>query len=365
MDPQHPKFSNLTLIHPRGEAKKMGGIEYLLDLNQKHSAEFQRSTLERRRYRAIHPTEIGFMKCMDGRLHGPVMTRTTLGIIQPFRNIGGRFDLGWFGFAHLIKEWVDYAVTKGRNCLVFTTYHYSRSNPHRGCAGFNYDTEAAIASSLKLRQQFERVFRRDGVFPIQCGIETDLDALVLHGENGEIIDLSEITNPSPEVVSATLERLYPYIPSRVLGDIAPLVMGNISHIESIRRSKRPLEYTEHREWVIGVGRGFDWLHEPNTALIIGPFDPDRRNAIKTAALVIKKNIEDGKVGNKDVVLITSAPYRDPVGPDAPLAVEKAVELQEAATEVIYNEVPDLIPHIKHLTTTVDMNTRALNVIDRK
>ncbi len=38
---------------------------------------------------------------MDGRLNGSLFTGTALGIIQPCRNVGGKFNLGWTGFKDL------------------------------------------------------------------------------------------------------------------------------------------------------------------------------------------------------------------------------------------------------------------------
>ena len=97
------------------------GIDFLLELNTKHSREYIELASERRRYRGEHPTEIAALKCMDGRLHLPVITKTALGIIQPFRNLGGKFDLGWPFFQSKIDEWVQYSVGRGRHCLVFVT----------------------------------------------------------------------------------------------------------------------------------------------------------------------------------------------------------------------------------------------------
>jgi carbonic anhydrase len=61
------------------------GIDKLLEINKKHTAVYSnpKNTLARRLYQAQHPTEIGVFKCMDGRLHLPVMTNTALGIIRP------------------------------------------------------------------------------------------------------------------------------------------------------------------------------------------------------------------------------------------------------------------------------------------
>jgi carbonic anhydrase len=73
------------------------GIQNLIDLNKEHSRLFSDpgTAAARRQYRAQHPTEIGSLKCMDGRLHLPVATKTPLGIIQPWRNVGGKFDIAY------------------------------------------------------------------------------------------------------------------------------------------------------------------------------------------------------------------------------------------------------------------------------
>lgn len=40
------------------------------------------------------------------------------GIIKPYRNIGGRFDLGWPFFGRLMLESIEYSVSKGRPTIV-------------------------------------------------------------------------------------------------------------------------------------------------------------------------------------------------------------------------------------------------------
>jgi hypothetical protein len=305
---------------------------------------------------------------MDGRLHMPVMTETPLGIIQPFRNLGGVFDLGWHNFQLVVKEWVDYATHRDRNrkCMVMVTYHYSRGDVHRGCAGHKYDTEAAKASAAKLVDQFSRVFGRTVVYPVLVGIETDLEALVLHGVNGEVIDLADLTLQSVADLPAMLRRLYPDMHPRIADDFLPLLQGNLRHIDEVRRKGRPVLDSEHREWVIAVGRGFDWLHKINTALIVGPYPPDLVTPIETAAKVIKGNLEGGRIMGKKIVLMTSAPFRDDAGYEKELATEKALFLSKFALDVIRGnpEFKDLLPHLQVLAGRVNLNTRVLEVLRR-
>lgn len=352
--------------HDAQPVSKDSQIEYLLNLNRSHSESFcspdERNT--RALHRAKHPTEIAMLKCMDGRVHGPYATNTPLGILQPFRNLGGRFNMGWPHFQSVLADWKNYAINRGRHCLILVTYHFSAGDPHRGCAGFGYDTDAAIAFSAKLTSDISRVFgeRHEVVHPIQVGFETDEDALVLHGENGEIVLLSRMGMLSNEEIIVMLQRLYPTMHTCILQDLLPLVSGNLAHIKQVRESERPIINMEHREWILALGRGFDWLHSPNTALIIGPWSHNLEVPVLTAAKIIRGNMEAGRIASESAVLLTSAIYRDPTGDEPLLAAEKTKFLSEMALEAISREYPDLAKVLTPLLVTVDMNTRHMTVI---
>lgn len=131
-------------------------------------------------------------------------------------------------------------------------------------------------------------------------------------------------------------------------------------------SNRPIPDAEHKEWVLGIGRGFDWLHAINTAFIVGPFDPNLSGAIGTAATLLKGNVDEGRVNPKNgLVLMTPASYRDSAGPERLLAREKAKFLSKFALDVIKEKVPDLVQHLQILTGYVDLNTRKFEVLDRQ
>ncbi|MBP6942831.1 MAG: hypothetical protein KBB55_02190 [Candidatus Buchananbacteria bacterium] len=338
-------------------------LESLLNINIEHAKKFTdpAATLERRRYRYEHPTEIAALKCMDGRLHLPVMTQTPAGIIQPWRNIGGKFDLGWYGFQASMASWVEYAIRNGKRCLVLTTYHYARGDHHRGCKGFGYDTDAAKASAFKLKAQFERVFGSGVVHTIAVGIETDLEALILHGEKGQVVDLAEQTFVDADSLKRLLQELYPSMDPQIRRDFLPLVEGNIRHIAEVRASNRLTVETEHREWVLGIGRGFDWLHKINTALLVGPFDPNVAPSIAVAAKLLLGNIQEGRVSGK-IVLMSSALYPRSSGYEPALAKEKALFYLNFASEIIEREVPELLTHLEKVAIRVDINTHKAEVV---
>src|SRR3989344_5287774 len=108
-------------------------ISDILKHNEEQSVYFTSpdARLARTQYRAKHPTAIAALKCMDGRVHLPLMTHTPLGILKPWRNLGGKFDMGWPHFGLEVSTWVDQEVNAGRDCLIFVTYHFSKGDKSR------------------------------------------------------------------------------------------------------------------------------------------------------------------------------------------------------------------------------------------
>jgi len=217
-------------------------IDWLVDRAHRHSLEFQSSEswLARNRYLAKHPSAIAVFSCMDGRVNIPVVTNTPHGVIMPFRNLGGRFDLGWPHLGEVLAEQVQSVMRQGRRTLALLTYHFSKGDPHRGCAGFNYDTAAARHHTFEIKKQIEDVFgaEHSAVYPIVCGFETDDDALILHGRDGEILDLSTLSSADYERLPAMLTRLYPDMADQLREDLLPLVQDNITHIAGIKLTDR-------------------------------------------------------------------------------------------------------------------------------
>ena len=161
-------------------------IDWLFSHAKKHGDAFASpdTWLARKRYLAEHPTAIGVLKCMDGRINIPLATETHMGIIQPFRNIGGRFDLGWPHLGEVLTDYVMSVVREGRRALMMSTYLFSKGDPNRGCAGFDFDTEAARAHTFAIRRQVEQVFGagHQTVYPLVCGFVTDEGFLLLASE---------------------------------------------------------------------------------------------------------------------------------------------------------------------------------------
>lgn len=346
-------------------------VDQILALNKERSAEFSSpdAVLSRRKSQIENPSAKAAFKCADGRVNMARITGTPPGIIQPFRNIGGKFDLGWPYLGTLVREWVEYSISRGRNCLVLTTYHHSKGDKRRGCRGYEYDADAARSGADKLRKQFEHVFGRGHsvVYPILVGIETDEDALTFHGSNGHFFEVAKESkgkrDDETDYIYRCLCTLYPDMNVSVRRDLLPLVVGNMAYVRRVRTQNRTFNDVEHREQYLGIGRGFEWLHVYNIVLLVGPYSFDVADPIAKAAGILLDNIMMGRIPRDDgVVLMSSAVFRDPIGPEPLLASEKALSLARLGVQTIESKVPDLMPHLSLLVGTMDVNTRLFTPI---
>lgn len=320
-------------------------LSWLEQLAERHSHEFIASSGQRSQYLQQHPTKLIALKCMDGRIHLPHATQTPLGIIQPYRNLGGIFDLGWPYLGDMLCDDINQALAANRPVLVLITYHYSAGDKWRGCAGFHCDRDAALAQALQIRDQVQYIFAdKPACYALVAGFETDSDALVLHGSTGRILDLSQYSPAIFTALPALLQQLCPALPAAIQADLLPLLRGNLQHSALQRQQRRQLDI-EHREWMLCLGRGFDFLHVPNIALIIGPFSPDLSQPVKKAAAIIRTNMSNGRILADGVLLLASVPYLEE-GADRKRAELKAAFFCQFAKAVIAEAEPTLLPQLQ-------------------
>lgn len=343
-------------------------IDWLFDLADRHGANFRgpEAWLARERYLAEHPTAIAVLKCMDGRINIPVATNTPVGILMPFRNLGGMFDLGWPHLGEVLAHHVQRMVSQGRRVLFLITYHFSKGDPRRGCAGFGHDTAAARRHAHEIRAQVEAIFgaAHGTVYPLVCGFETDEDALILHGSHGGQLGMADIGAAEADSLGPRLAALLPDMPAQMRDDLLPLLHGNLAHIAEVRaqaaRNERQLDI-EHREWMICLGRGFDFLHTPNVALIIGPYSPNLDVPIRTAAGIIQANMAAGRIPDDGFLLLASVPY-DEIGVDRARAEMKSRFLARFAAETIRRDFAVLAGGMAMRTAVLDWRSRRLEVV---
>lgn len=344
--------------------------KFILDRNREQSELFcnANARLARKQYRSLHPTEMIALKCMDGRLNLSVWTETPVGILQPYRNIGGKFDLGWPWLAELLKQQVNDAILKGRDALMMMTYHYSKGDHHRGCAGFGYDTASAKKGATELVAQAGRIYGRpyQVVHSILVGMETDDESLVFHSETGETFVVADNLDMSTHGLEQRFMELYPEMRDRIRADLLELVKGNQRHIKMIRAAHRSPIDLNHREQVIGAGRGFDWLHLPNMALIVGPYGLDWPSAVATAGKIVLGNLKEGRIDpDAGRMLLIAKLSRDEYGSHGwNAAKEEAHFVTTTAYEALKGTVPELLDeNFTVLSGVVDAQTRLLHLID--
>ena len=339
-------------------------IDWLFNLAGRHTTAFRspEACLAREHYRACHPTAIAVLKCMDGRINIPVVTQTPPGLLQAFRNLGGMFDLGWPHLGEVLAHHVQKQIAEGRRVLILITYHFSRGEEKRGCAGFDYNTEAAIAHTRAIREQAEQIFGagRSTVYPLICGFETDEDALLIHGSDDRVLDLSTLKLSEEESLGHRLADLCSDMPEQMQADLLPLLRGNLGWIDQVRKTNRLLDI-EHREWMICLGRGFDFLHTPNLALIIGPYSPDLTDPIRKAAGIIESNMQAGRIPDDGFLLFASVPYEE-IGMDRARAVLKSKFLANYAAEVIGKDFPELAQWMHRRTAVLSWRSRELELL---
>jgi hypothetical protein len=144
-------------------------------------------------------------------------------------------------------------------------------------------------------------------------------------------------------------------------DLIPLIQGNISHIGKIKDSNRTLTDMKHREWVLGLGRGFDWLHEPNTALIIGPYSHDLSVPIEKALGIIADNMSSGRAKDDGFLVLASSPFEE-YGVDKNRAIEKANFFRSYVEKTIKEKHPEMLSKARFMAVVLNENNRLMEQI---
>jgi hypothetical protein len=157
-----------------------------------------------------------------------------------------------------------------------------------------------------------------------------------------------------------LEVLYPDMSAQMRQDLLPLVAGNLDHVFEAREMERELDLV-HREWMICIGRGFDFLHTPNLALIIGPYSPNLSDPIDKAAGIIESNMQAGRIPDDGFLLLASVPYHD-VGVDRARAEVKSNFLSNFAADRIRISHPELAKKMAVKTAVLNWHSRRLEML---
>lgn len=333
-------------------------IREILDMNHQSAVEYFENADAREDYMDAHPTEYGALKCMDGRIHIPRITRLPPGLIKPWRNVGGQYNVGWPMMRASLNEWERTANKRRHPVLLLITYHWSEGDPHRGCKGFNYNREAAYAYMEDTKAQVLRAYK-GRIWPVVMGVETDHDIITLHGNRGRMLCMADIAAEATDsFLDPIVADLLEDFPVDVRKDINPLLLGNARHILDPRIQNRSVTDFKHCERVLAIGQGFDWLRKHNFALIIGPCDPGLHKPILTAAAIIYDNFKQGRIPRGGVLLV-STPYQHKE--DREGAVEQSKFLAQFAMEYIREELPEMEGFFEPLVGVLRLSKRRFEV----
>ncbi len=114
--------------------------------------------------------------------------------------------------------------------------------------------------------------------------------------------------------------------------------------------------------MIGIGRGFDWLHAPNLALIIGPYSPDLADPIRNAAGIIEANMQYGRIPDDGFLLLAVAPYHE-IGVDRARAELKSGFMAGFAAEIIRKEYPNLAEKMHVRSAVIAWQSRVMEILN--
>lgn len=354
---------------PKGNGK--GGINSLIvDLYKQQAALYQQDEAQRRRYFERHPTYFSCLKCMDGRVEFPAMTKTARGLVKPYRAIGGKFELFWPAFQNSIAFWVKQAVTHDAHSCIFVTSHFCSAKRELGCKGWNNDTEAARAHTEKIARQMTEDFGEQ-LIAIPTSIDTATDTMVLHGPEGDVSG-KNLHGASVEAIRSAIRRCFPQLPSQVIKDLAPFLKGNAERVAELKANPRQIGELEHDERVIAIGEAFDGFATGNFALMNSDVNPNLDAALILAAKMVEKRLADLDASEQAAIftniffgnsrgILGSLP-----GMDKRCAIRRSRGLQEFAQMHIRTHCPRLWTggRLHFLTAVTRESTREIEVIEQ-
>jgi hypothetical protein len=334
-------------------------VERLIEINEAYAIQYFDQLLLLEAYKKKHPTRVVVFKCSDGRMLFAHFTGTPLGYLHNFRNLGGQFNFGWKGLQSAFNYHVKEASNDNSGCLAIVTYHYSEGDAKRGCKANNFDKVISIRGAERFARQIRTAYKDIGypasVDVVVVGVETDEDALILHGENGDHqpVNLGDLSpTVSEKELLQKIRVLFPSMSTTMCVDFLPLIHNNIKHIAKVRKTKRPITELDHNEFVVGIGGSlaFDWFHIPNIAILVGQHNPNVERPIKSALEVIKPNAK-----KEGFILLSGASYGKH-NPEA-FALAEAKYYSRLGQELVKQYHPELLEFMYPMKILLNTETQ--------
>lgn len=351
-------------------------VQEVITINRRCSTLFASANARSNRlyYRAKEKYFKMWVVCMDSRVDIPKVTQVPVGVGKHFRNLGARFNLEWEKFDEAVfRCYMHHLKEEGKGSLAMLNYHWSKGSKLRGCKGFNFDKDAAIAAMFGLQEQFKRVYgdNTESMIPLVVGLETDEDSLVFHGDKGEILDLGALSLHdfcSEEELKRWLQsefrKIYPKKPSGAIGDLCFMGQKNLEHTAEVRGTQRPITDLDHKERVVVIGRGADSIYEANLALIVGMYSDEPEEAIREAIGVVQSNMQKGRINKDDgFVLLSTAAFGNENGLTFDRARERALGYRKLGMKIMQEHYSGMLEYMHPLTTVTNLDDRMFKIIE--
>lgn len=281
-------------------------VEWVLEMNRRSSREYIDAGPLRDQHWGRHPTRMGAFLCMDGRVELPSITHTPRGFWRKYRALGGAAKLFWPGLRNDIRMWLR--ETPRRNVL-FPSYHYSGSQDHLGCAGWEYRTQAARVHAQNLAAQITRDYPNQ-IVGLPLGVETDFGEMVIHGPERDVRTSALIGADVNQIEREILHTFSQSMDEQMARDLAVILESNARHVDRLKRNPPPIEQNDHQERVFALGRVLDWIDRRNIALKLNHFDPNLDHAVNIAVKILEHNMKSAPDGDEALILVCM-PFSEP------------------------------------------------------
>ncbi|MEI6649949.1 MAG: hypothetical protein WCL23_00775 [Candidatus Moraniibacteriota bacterium] len=354
--------------YPWGDMTNEARINLLhSEVFQKYSEEYVSHEPTRKMIREKYNIAVTFVFCSDPRLRD-IFFNLVPGESWYKRGIGSIVNDADPLFRATFSRLLDKHEVRHLDHLYIQTYHFSKSDGQKCCAGQKYDADKARLSGEFETETARRIYRfKRFVYPILIGIETDLGEAIIHGYDGSMLRSSEIGSMSDDAIYTRLytmfrdttfnkslpEKLKYYILER-------LIKGNVRYISEDHTETNEVLQRQH-QFVLGMGTGL-FAFPAGRVLIIPPFPLDKKLELIKGARLIRKVFDAGRIKHENgFILSTSTMFDNP--DDWPWAAEETLRFARFVDKTIKKGAKDLYERMTVLPVIMNRIDRMTTIID--
>ncbi len=305
---------------------------------------------------------LALLQCSDGRMSKIKQALgAALGRFFDMRSVGAEKDMASYPFPVRINNW---RKEGGEHHVLLLSYHFDCMDPLLGCAGHEFNTQAAIDSQFRLAHDLEVGFRGR----IRClvvGYDTRLEELHLHGIKGQTLRTHELSDSRSKTMGR-LACLWPSLPDEILEELVPLFLFNAQHVRARIAAGAYDIPINHAEVGVAIGRRFGWMIDDVDALQVALIEDTTMHPnteIGVGVYLLEQNLKMGRIPAKDGVFMFSCiPYSE--ADDMREACEVAAfRWADIMSRIVHERAPSIESQIVRLVAVISEETRALTLLE--